>query len=300
MQELAWNRLQETIAKYRHRADFWQVRLEYEEHTDLFLRNQRWESVSETLAIGGCVRACINGGWGFASFTDWAQLEAQLEVAIASAAWVGDRETHLAPVPIQQVQLPAWGDDPRQTPLSHKRQLCQDYHDRLSEHDLTSYGVRYGDQWQQMWIATSEGSLIEQSGGDWELRVFATASTEERRQTGRDTTGSRRSFRDLQGRDTEVDAAAQRAITALSLPAVPSGTYPVVIDPILTGLFVHEAFGHLSEADMVYENPDLLESMTLGRRLGLQFCIFGTEQHRQDIEAAMPLMMRAHPQQILN
>jgi len=27
-----------------------------------------------------------------------------------------------------------------------------------------------------------------------------------------------------------------------------------VIDPILSGLFVHEAFGHLSEADMAYEN----------------------------------------------
>ncbi len=256
------------IAKYRHKADFWQIRLESEAHTDLFLRNHRWESVSETLAIGGHVRACIKGGWGFASFTDWEQLEAQLEVAITAAAWVGDRETQLAPVPVQQIQLPAWGDDPRQTPISAKRHLCQDYHDRLSEHDLTSYGVRYGDQWQQIWLATSEGSLIEQSGGDWELRVFATASSAEHRQTGRDTTGSRRSFKDLLGRGADVDAAAQRAITALTLPTVPSGTYPVVIDPILTGLFVHEAFGHLSEADMVYENPDLLASMELGRRFG--------------------------------
>jgi TldD protein len=31
---------------------------------------------------------------------------------------------------------------------------------------------------------------------------------------------------------------------------------------------VHEAFGHLSEADMAYENPDILEVMTLGRRFG--------------------------------
>jgi TldD protein len=43
-----------------------------------------------------------------------------------------------------------------------------------------------------------------------------------------------------------------------------------VIDPILSGLFVHEAFGHLSEADTLYENPDLLEVMTMGRRFGCQ------------------------------
>jgi TldD protein len=36
----------------------------------------------------------------------------------------------------------------------------------------------------------------------------------------------------------------------------------------LTGLFVHEAFGHLSEADMAYESPDLMETMSLGRRFG--------------------------------
>ena len=42
----------------------------------------------------------------------------------------------------------------------------------------------------------------------------------------------------------------------------------MVIDPILSGLFVHEAFGHLSEADMVYENPELLETMSVGRQFG--------------------------------
>jgi TldD protein len=33
-------------------------------------------------------------------------------------------------------------------------------------------------------------------------------------------------------------------------------------------VFVHEAFGHLSEADHVYENPRLREIMSLGRRFG--------------------------------
>jgi TldD protein len=62
--------------------------------------------------------------------------------------------------------------------------------------------------------------------------------------------------------------AGRRAAQALTLPPVQGGTYTVVIDPILTGLFVHESFGHLSEADMAYENPDLLETMSLGRRFG--------------------------------
>ncbi|MEK7281699.1 MAG: TldD/PmbA family protein, partial [Chloroflexota bacterium] len=42
----------------------------------------------------------------------------------------------------------------------------------------------------------------------------------------------------------------------------------IILDPILAGVFVHEAFGHLSESDFVYENPRLQEIMVMGRRFG--------------------------------
>jgi TldD protein len=100
------------------------------------------------------------------------------------------------------------------------------------------------------------------------MRFAATARNGETVQTGRETTGSRKAYEDLANLDEQVRGAAQRAVDALALPPVKGNTYTVVIDPILSGLFVHEAFGHLSEADMTYENPDLLEVMTLGRRFG--------------------------------
>ncbi len=128
--------------------------------------------------------------------------------------------------------------------------------------------MRYGDSAQKVIIATSEGTLIEQSWVDMEMRFAATARNGETVQTGRETTGSRKAYEDLTDLDEQVKSAAQRAIAALSLPSAKGNTYTVVIDPILTGLFVHEAFGHLSEADMAYENPDLLEVMTIGRRFG--------------------------------
>jgi TldD protein len=42
----------------------------------------------------------------------------------------------------------------------------------------------------------------------------------------------------------------------------------VVTDQRLAGVFIHEAFGHLSEADFVYENPKARQMMTMGRRFG--------------------------------
>ena len=61
---------------------------------------------------------------------------------------------------------------------------------------------------------------------------------------------------------------AQRAVDLLSAEPVPGGTYRVVADQKLAGVFIHEAFGHLSEADFIHENPRLREVMVLGRRFG--------------------------------
>lgn len=266
------NLLTEMIARYRDRVDFLTIRLEQSQGTSIVLRGDRLETLSEGLALGGQVRACHRGGWGFATFNDLSTLAQQIEFAIASARLIGEDETLLAAIdPIQTTcELQLSGSDPRQIPLQDKKALCEHYNDLLrSVSDrVTTTSVRYSDSTQRILLATSEGTLIDQAWIDLEMRFSATARQGETVQTGRETTGSRRGFEDLLTLDEQVLGAAQRAVTALSLPSVKGKSYTVVVDPILSGLFVHEAFGHLSEADMLYENPDLLEVMSIGRRFG--------------------------------
>ncbi|NJL01823.1 MAG: TldD/PmbA family protein [Spirulinaceae cyanobacterium SM2_1_0] len=266
------NPVTDLIARYRDRVDFLAIRLERSESTNILLRGDRVETLSESLSLGGQVRACHKGGWGFASFNRLETLASQIETAVQAARLVGDDETELAPVePVQAVcSLPLTGRDPRLVPLAAKKELCDRYNEilRSAGEAIATTTVRYGDSTQHILLATSDGTLLEQSWSDLEMRFSATARSGDKVQTGRETTGSRRAYEDMLALDAQVQGAAQRAIAALTLPPVKGDTYTVVIDPILTGLFVHEAFGHLSEADMAYENPDLLEVMTLGRRFG--------------------------------
>lgn len=268
----AKDRLTDLIARYRSRVDYLAVRLEAAEGTDILLRGNKIETLSEGVSIGGHVRACYQGGWGFASFNQLATLEERIEEAIAAARLVGDEETLLSPVdPVQDTcLLPLTGTDPRKIPLAQKKALCQHYGEilRSVSPQIATISVRYGDSAQQVILATSDGTLLEQSWVDMEMRFAATARNGETVQTGRETNGSRKAYEDLVGLDEQVRSAAQRAVDSLALPPVKGNTYTVVIDPILSGLFAHEAFGHLSEADMTYENPDLLETMSLGRRFG--------------------------------
>ena len=268
----AKNLLSDLIARYRDRVDYLAIRLEDSEGTTILLQGDKVETLSEGLSIGGQVRACYKGGWGFASFNQLSTLSERIEEAIAAARIVGDDETILAPIKAVQAvcQLPLTGTDPRDIPLPEKKALCDRYNEILRSFDprITTTTVRYGDSTQRVILATSEGTLIEQSWVDVEMRFSATARKGDIVQTGRETTGSRKAYEDLTNLDEQVRSAAQRAVNALSLLPVKGGTYTVVIDPILTGLFVHEAFGHLSEADMAYENPDLLEVMSMGRQFG--------------------------------
>jgi len=270
----AKNLLSDLLTRYRSQVDYLAIRLEESEGTDILLRADKIETLSQGISVGGQVRACYKGGWGFASFNQLATLAERVEEAIAAARLVGQEETILAPIATVQdiCTLPLTGTDPRRIPLAQKKELCDRYTEILRSLDkrITTTSVRYSDSAQRVIFASGEGTMLEQSWVDMEMRFAATARNGETVQTGRETTGSRKAYEDLIGLDDQVRSAAQRAVDALALPPVKGNTYTVVIDPILSGLFVHEAFGHLSEADMAYENPDLLEVMTLGRRFGPQ------------------------------
>ena len=258
------------VSKYRSRVDFFSIRLERSQGADIFLRSGKIETLSTGISMGGQIRACHKGGWGFASFNDLHNLENKIQEAIAAAIWVGDGETMLAEVEPIQDKVSLIQENPHQIELIDKKNLCADYSEilRSVSDRVVSTAVRYGDCTQQVIFADSEGTIIEQEWADWELRCSATARHGDLVQTGRETFGSRRSYQDLLNLEQRAIGAAQRAVAALDLPTVQGNTYTVVIDPILAGLFVHEAFGHLSEADMLYENPDMLETMSLGRRFG--------------------------------
>jgi TldD protein len=71
--------------------------------------------------------------------------------------------------------------------------------------------------------------------------------------------------------EENVEVVKKKAIDLLAAKKLESGQYKVLLDPNLAGVFAHEAFGHLSEADFLYENPKMQEVMVLGRQFGPDF-----------------------------
>jgi len=252
-------------------ADYVDIRIGRSESTHLSYRGRDIEDVGRSSGLGGCVRALFKGGWGFVSFNELDDLRESVALAVRQARLVGNERSQFAPAPpavdIVRAEL---DKDPRQVPLDEKKRLLDEYNEilwRVSGQIQTSV-IRYADVAHTTYFANSEGSYIEQEDVDVSLVVMAIARDGGDVQQAFLSRGSGAGFAAMENEHAEVEDVARRAVRLLSAKPAKGGAYTVVIDPKLAGVFIHEAFGHLSEADHVYENERLRELMQLGRRFG--------------------------------
>jgi len=255
------------------KADYTEIRLEEREATTVAYRGKDLESADAAVDAGGIVRCLVrDGGWGVATFNDRSDLAAKVELAYQCAKVVPASEPiPLAEVPaVQDSIVASIARDFRGVPLADKKALAQGYNDILLRHDPRIVDTRciYRDTFSRVTLATSEGSYIEEERPLVTVYFTAIAREGANVQTATEARSAQRGFDFVLGREELAQAAAQRAVDLLSAESVAGGKYPVVLNPRLAGVFIHEAFGHLSESDFVYENPRAQEMMVLGRRFG--------------------------------
>ncbi|HEY9643034.1 MAG TPA: TldD/PmbA family protein [Coleofasciculaceae cyanobacterium] len=267
------DRLLDTIAPYRDRVDYLEIRLEQGESTAISYRGKQLDAVDRSFSLAGNVRACHKGGWSFVTFSGLADLKDRIEDAIAQARLIGKETTELASIePIQDYVSVELVQDPRGISLDTKRQLIETYNQILLDFDprIQTTMVGYGDRFRTTYFVNSLGSSIAQERLDVNGRFGVVARGEGNvvRQ-GFESVHSRSDYGVLAGLEAQVSSAAERAVRQLDAKPVKGGQYTVVLDPYLSGVFIHEAFGHLSEADFVYENPRMQELLVLGKPIAI-------------------------------
>jgi TldD protein len=254
-----------------HDADFVEIRVEETEATQLSYRDRELDEVGRSLNLGGSVRAAYKGGWGFVSFNDLSDLPEKAALAVRQARLVGKEKTELAPVPpVVDVVPLVLRHSPFDVPLADKKRMMDEYIEvawgRSPKVQTTNAG--YADTRRKVTVANSEGTYVEQERARCRATVQVLAREDGNVQQARAAFSSIDDFSQLLGRQEEVAEATDRAVALLSAVPATGGEYTVICDPKLAAVFAHEAFGHLSEGDNVYENERLRQVMVLGRRFG--------------------------------
>jgi len=291
-----------TAALQGSRADFTEIRVEQSWSSAVTMRGRRLEAATASEDQGGFVRALNRGsGWGTASFTSLDQLEAMVaRVDELSRAVRLERPIRLVDVPPQQAdRVPDLDGDVRGVSLAEKKRLIEAYNgEMLAVSDrIVDTLATYRDEVSEYWYANSEGALLHEVRPEVTLSGTAIARRDGTIEKGLESIGLRRGWHSVQGKAAGFRAVAERAVRLLDAPTVRGGTYPVVLDPELAGVFIHEAFGHLSEADFVYENPQAREMMTLGRRFGKPVLNVGDNGAASGLRGTLPFDDEGTPTQ---
>jgi TldD protein len=252
------------------KADHIEIRINEGRGTGVSYVGKELESIGESSMMGGCVRALVKGGWGFVAFNDIENLSRYVKMACEQAKLVSNKDVLLAETRVINDVVKTQVDiDPSDVSLADKHDLCQKYNNIiLSSKKVQTSSVRYVDAHGTLYFANLEGSFIVCENIFCGISVMAMAKDGMDVQQAYNSIGDLRGYRKVENFEESCEEVTKRAIDLLSAKPVEAGKYTVIADPKLCGVFTHEAFGHLSEADFIYENKKLREIMKIGKRFG--------------------------------
>ncbi|URA10415.1 TldD/PmbA family protein [Thermospira aquatica] len=255
-------------------ADYYEIHLQTNFTTSIVYANQTIEHLQTSITRTGNIRVLFEGGWGFISFNgeDYKRYASE---ALAMARLVSHHQKEGSHVltypPIQDHISSPVAISPAEYSLEQKVHLVQSYHDLLTHPMISRQSVTYRDTTTKTTFVNSEGSHITMNRTFTGLAMSVTARDGTLLQRASDSVGQYGGMELVLGLEQNAETIKKRALDLLKAPPLEAGVYTVLLDPRLAGVFAHEAFGHLSEADFLAENPDMLEVMRENRRFGPEF-----------------------------
>jgi TldD protein len=246
-------------------ADYADGRVVTDESESLTVRNQQMEGIDRSRSEGIGIRVLVDGYWGFAATARLAPEEidrtATLAVEIARAA----ARLPMEPVRLAEIE-PATGtwhspmqEDPFHVPLEEKVALLMEATRRMQEVKGLAFAEGGIDLFRrQTWLATSEGTAVDQasvhSGGGIEATAIGDGEMQ-RRSFPNSFRGhiAAAGWEHIQklGLIEEAERTGTEAVELLSAPECPTEATTLVIDSGQMELQIHESIGHAVELDRV-------------------------------------------------
>ncbi|MBN2378659.1 TldD/PmbA family protein [candidate division WOR-3 bacterium] len=255
------------------KADYTDIRYEENRTVAIQYRNTELLQFSTPTSKGGHIRSYSSGGKAIHSFSRLEDLEKGVEECASHAALAGKHRKNklsLAPTePLRGEFKVTPEKDPRDWPLEEKHKLLLHYRDILMEvPKIVVLDGAYTDWYSRRWFVTNEGSAIEYDLVISNIRFGFTAKEGNVVQSTGFSVGGSDDYSKLLGREEDFLARAKIAVELTQADPVPAGNYPVILDPSEAGVFIHEAFGHLSEADGLRDNPAFRAMLQIGEKIG--------------------------------
>jgi TldD protein len=256
-------------------TDYVEIRAQNLFKTLLTTKDGRVEVAKEGAESGAAVRVLVNGAWGFVSL---GKMEPKL---LTEAA---DEAVRLAKAVSQKVKSPVKLSEVKaveERVVANPRKSLQDFSmeekigDALLMDEIVfgydkrikSCTINYMDVTGINYFLNSDGTYIEQDKLYVWSRILASARQNSVYTSAREEIGSVAGYEvfDTETPEKVGNIIAKRAVEQLKAKTPKGGSFPAVIGPNVVGVFIHEAMGHLAEADLTLSGSVLYNK--LGRQI---------------------------------
>ena len=235
------NLFEKVMEKTIPKVDYIDIRAGKSNSTSILMKDREVDEINTGIGISARIRVLNNGAWGFAYTTDLSKFDEITETALKlSNSLKGDVELSESEIIKDKIttdmKIPF-----KDISIEEKQQIMKEETDEL--------------------FLNSEGSQIEIKTGRVRMVLNATATDGQIIQFGHGSIGGVKGFEIIANQDIEefgrnIGDKAQRLLKAESAP---SGKFKIIADPELTGVMVHEALGHATEADLILQNDSILK-----------------------------------------
>lgn len=237
-------------------GEFSEVFLEHKVYSFINMEEDIIKETAENVSLGLGVRV-ISGektGYGYTNDLSFDKIKktALTAAAIASAPAIFNN-TPIKPLSIQHnfypIQKPAFEEK-----LEEKISIVKRAYFAAQRFDskIKKVKVSFIDQIQSITVANSEGLLISDIRPLVKLTCLSIAEESKKREIGFSGGGGRVGLEYFQNELSPEQIgreAGEEALSLLKAVSSPAGEMPVILSPGHSGVLVHEAVGHLLEAD---------------------------------------------------
>lgn len=253
-------------------VDYADIRFDDERKTQITLSGKNVEQMSTFSPRGGHVRAYVSGGKAVASFSrieDARDVAEQAAKAARMASSHCTEPTELAHAPVIQEDFTAvTGDDPRGISLAEKHGLLSHYSEiALSVPEVLMTQFMYSDSFSHRTFVNTEGTVVGYDHLISHILGIIVGRRGDAVRRGLFAVGGSGDYGRLLDREELLRQSLDELDELLGAQPVKAGNFPIILDPYGAGVFIHEAFGHTSEADHALQYPMIRDALALGNEI---------------------------------
>ncbi len=260
---------QNIIKKLENKVEYADIRVKNSINNAIVLKDGKIDNVDTGINYAIGIRVLQNGAWGSAFTSEIDKVEQVAENATMIANQLKS-DVKLTPTnPEEDIVNSKAKIKIEDIPIEDKIETMKELNKIAQMDQIQSTNISLSESQSSDLIISSEGTNILSDNNRTVLSMNAVATNGEVMQIGHKSLGGVNGFEVVEDADLEAFATgiSQKAISLLDAKTPPSGDFPVILDPELAGVFIHEALGHASEADIILQNDSILKGK-LGQKIG--------------------------------